>query len=429
MTSHHPRLPVPALLLAPWLLLAASCAGRADEPAAPPDALEPRLERVVMLMRHGVRPPTKAPVSPEGTHDQPWPAWSTDYGELTPHGYRAVALLGRWDRHRWIEEGLLPEEGCPWSADIEIAASAKSRAQDTARAMAEGLFPACNIAIAFPANAAADVEFHPLDSGAVRMDPDRAMAQARAMLPPGGEAALVAENAPLFGLLERALGCCSPTFCEAGPRPASKQCGLDALPAKFEQGGGGRPKVGALLGTASTISQTFLLEYLEGFPMEQVAWGRLSRDEIGELLEFHRIKFRFEGRAPYVAAHAASPLATRMLASLRGGARLTVLTGHDTNIADLGGLLDLHWRVPGYPEDDPPPGSALGFALFRMPDGERVVRAFYRSQTMDQVRELQPLGDDNPPYFEYLPIPGCDAPCRLPDFEALVDSKRLAPGA
>ena len=415
-----------ALALVPWLLATASCAGHADEPATAPEATEPKLERVVMLMRHGVRPPTKAPVSPEGTHDQPWPEWPVDYGELTPHGYRAVALLANWDRRHWIEQGLLPEEGCPWAADLEIAASSKSRTQDTARAMAEGLFPACNIEIAFPAHPGEDVEFHPLDSDAVRMDPQRAMAQAREMLPPGGETALVAENAPLFALLERALGCCSPGFCEVEHGPASKACGLDALPAQFEQGSGGRPKVGALLGTASTISQTFLLEYLEGFPMEQVAWGRLSRDEIGELLEFHRIKFKFEGRAPYVAAHAASPLATRMLASLRDGAKLTVLAGHDTNIADLGGLLDLHWQVPGYPADDPPPGGALGFALFQAPDGARLVRAFYRSQTMDQVRELQPLGEDNAPYFEYLPIPACDAPCRLPDFEALVES-RMAP--
>lgn len=425
MPSRSP-LQTRALALVPWLLAAASCTGSgAAGPAASTEAAEPRLERVVMLMRHGVRPPTRAPVSPEGTHDRPWPQWPVDYGELTPRGYSAIVLLAHWDRQRWTGEGLLPADRCPWVREVEIAASARSRAQDTAKAMAEGLFPACDIGVSFPAGAEDDVEFHPLDAGAVRMDPERAMAAVRAMLPPGGEAAVVAENAALLARLERALGCCSPTFCAAAG-DKDPACGLDALPPQFELNQAGRPKVGQLLGTASTISQTFLLEYLEGLPMEQVAWGRLTRDEIGELLEFHRVKFLYEGRAPYVAAHAAAPLAARMLASLREGARLTVLTGHDTNIADLGGLLDLHWQVPGYPRDDPPPGGALGFALFADDDGGRSVRAFYRAQTMDQVRELQPLGDDNAPYFEYLSIPGCDAPCRLPDFEALVESKLAA---
>lgn len=411
------------LILGPALSLAGCSASSADEDAST-GAAPPRIERVVMLMRHGVRPPTKATVSPEGTHDRPWPEWPVDFGELTPHGYKAVALLGAWDRGHWVEEGLLPEAGCPWQGDLALAASAKPRTQDTARALLEGMFPGCEVPIAFPASAADDVEFHPLDSGATRMDPARAMAEARAMLPEGGEQALVAENAARFALLERALGCCSATFCKTAA--AASGCGLDALPEQFKSSDAGRPKVGELLGTASTVSQTFLLEYLEGFPMDQVAWGRLSRDEIGELLEFHRIKFLYEGRAPYVAAHAAAPLAKRMVASLLDGARVTVLVGHDTNIADLGGLLDLHWQVPGYPRDDPPPGGALGFALFADDDGGRSVRAFYRAQTMDQVRELQPLGDDNAPYFEYLSIPGCDAPCRLPDFEALVESKLAA---
>ena len=425
MTSQPLSRRLPFALL-PCLLALASCTGRADAPSEPQDAAEPRLERVVMLMRHGVRPPTKAPVSPEGTHDRAWPAWPVGFGELTPRGARAVALLGQWDRRFWVEEGLLPEAGCPWPGDLELAASAKPRAQDTARALADGMFPRCGVPVSHPAGADEDVEFHPLDTGAARLDPQRAMREARAMLPDGGEQALVDANAALFALLERALGCCSPAFCDANRQATG--CGLDALPAELRSGGGGRPKVGDLLGTASTASQTFLLEYLEGFPMEQVAWGRLTRDEIGTLLEFHRIKFQIEGRAPYVAAHAAAPLADRMLRSLRNGARLTVLTGHDTNIADLGGMLDLHWQVPGYPRDDPPPGGALGFALFAAPNGERSVRAFYRSQTMDQVRELQPLGDGNAPYFEYLPIPGCDAPCRLADFEALVRSKRADAG-
>jgi 4-phytase/acid phosphatase len=202
---------------------------------------------------------------------------------------------------------------------------------------------------------------------------------------------------------------------------------VSALPAGLVRNEGDRPDVGDPFGLASTISQTFLLEYLEGMPMQDVAWGRLTRAQIEDLLEFHSLKFYYEGRAPYVAARAASPLASRMLEAMEQGPKLTVLVGHDTNIADLGGLLDLHWQVPSYPRDDPPPGGALGFEVLADASGERFVRAFYRSQTMDQVRELQPLSAANAPAYQYLPIPGCGNGCPLPEFEALVRSRLVRP--
>ena len=406
--------------------LLAACAGSPERPA--PDAQSaPVLERVVMLMRHGVRPPTKPQVAPEGMADREWPTWSTGFGELTQHGYDAVRLVGAWDRTHWVARGLIPTDGCPSQDTVAVAASAKSRTQDTARALLEGLAPGCGIAVAFPASADEDFEFHPLETGYMRVEPDQAVHAVAALAPPGGMDAEVQARAALFAQLNQALGCCAPPLCEAWGVPAG--CDLSQMPTGIVRHEDDRPDVGDPFGLASTISQTFLLQYLEGMPMQDVAWGRLDRDGIEALLEFHSIKFRYEGRAPYVAARAASPLAARMLAAVEDGPPLTVLVGHDTNIADLGGLLDLHWTVPGYPRDDPPPGGALGFEVLSDARGERFVRAFYRSQTMDQVRELQPLSDANAPAYVSLPIPGCAQPCRLDDFAALVRGKLVAPVA
>lgn len=396
-----------------------------DAVAAPrPDEL--KLERVVMLMRHGVRPPTKAKVAPDGVADQPWPKWSVDFGELTGHGYAAVKLLGAWDRENWIGRGLLPEQACPGAHDIAVAASAKSRTQDTARALAEGMAPGCAIDVSFPKDAKGDVEFHPLDAGAVPFDAEEALRAAQARMPAGGMHEEVRRNAGLFALLNRALGCCDEAFCKAEGQP--KACDISQMPAGLQAEEGDGPSVGDPFGIASTVSQTFLLEYLEGMPMHDVAWGRLTRDEIGRLLQFHSIKFYYEARTPYIATRAASPLAARMLKAMEGGPKLTVLVGHDTNIANLGGFLDLHWTVPGYPQDDPPPGGALGFEVLSDKAGQRYVRAFYRSQSMDQVRGLQVLDDDaNAPAYLYLDIPGCAKQCRLEDFGTLVRSKLVTP--
>ena len=411
-----------AAMLAAWMSssctsLPTSSASASTKSAPAADAF--KLERVVMLMRHGVRPPTKARVVPEGMNDQPWPRWPVDYGQLTPHGYDAVKLLGHWDRSNWAARGLLPTNGCPLAADIEIAASSKPRTQDTARALVEGMVPGCGIAVDFPATPDDDVEFHPLETGAMPIDADEALRAVQALSPPGGMQAEVIAHAEGLALLDQALGC-------TGPR-AQSGCSLAAMPPAIVRNEGDRPDVGDPFGIASTVSQTFLLEYLEGMPMSDVAWGRLSRQQIEDLLEFHTLKFYYEGRAPYVAARAASPLASRMLAAMQDGPKLTVLVGHDTNIADLGGFLDLHWKVPSYPRDDPPPGGALGFEVLADAQGNRFVRAFYRSQTMDQVRELQPLTAGNAPAYEYLAIPGCADLCPMVEFKERVNSKLIEP--
>ncbi|HXD36903.1 MAG TPA: histidine-type phosphatase [Rhodanobacter sp.] len=392
---------------------APSIAASTTAPAAASSTL--KLERVVMLMRHGVRPPTKPQVTPKGSNPQPWPQWSAGYGELTGHGYDAVRLLGRWDRLNWAARGLLPATGCPAAKEVEVAASSKSRTQDTARALVEGLAPGCGIHVAFPAKAD-DVEFHPLQTHAMALDADKALAAVQALMPPGGMAAEVRAQAPLFALLNQAMGCTPGAACD-----------LSKMPAGLDRNDDERPKIGDPFGIASTASQTFLLEYLQGMPMKDVAWGHLDREQIGRLLEFHALKFRYEGRAPYVAARAASPLAARMLGAVEHGPKLTVLVGHDTNIADLGGMLDLHWQVPDYPRDDPPPGGAIGFEVLANPAGQQFVRAFYRAQTMDQVRELQQLDAANAPSYTYLPIPGCAERCPIADFEKIVSAKLVKP--
>ena len=192
---------LPALLAGAFVLVAGACTRPHEAPPAPAPAASThassaptvapsglRLERVVMLMRHGVRPPTKPQVTPPRTNDQPWPKWTTDFGELTTHGYDAVRLLGEWDRANWAARGLLPAAGCPAVADVDVAASSKSRTQATARALLEGLAPGCHIDVSFPADKHDDVKFHLLETGAMAIDADEGMRAVEAVMPAGGMA-------------------------------------------------------------------------------------------------------------------------------------------------------------------------------------------------------------------------------------------------
>lgn len=385
----------PILLLSTALLAAcAAPAPGADASPAAPDSL--KLEKVVMLMRHGVRPPTKAAVVPPGYSNEKWPDWPVDFGLLTPHGAAGVKLLGEADRGYFGARGLFPD-GCPAAGTIVLKASYKERTINTAQSWAAGFMPGCAADVAHPAGSDDDAIFHGLDGGLASFDGKRAYDAALAQAPEGGLAAETERYRGELTLLAKVLNCALPA------------CPLIAEPSRLVAQPHDRPDLEGPLDVGSTASQTLALEYLEGKPMSEVGWGRVSRAEIEQLLRFHPLKFSYSNRPGYIAAAAAAPIVSEIVAALgeKSPARLTLLAGHDTNVADVGGFFELHWQVPSYPADEVPPGSALGFELVSNAKGDRYVRAFYRAQTMDQLRNLEPVAARDALFRRYLPIPGC----------------------
>jgi 4-phytase/acid phosphatase len=374
-----------------------------------------RLDRVVMVMRHGIRPPTNANPAPRGYTSDTWPTWPVDYGLLTPRGAQGARLLGEADRAFYQARGLFGP-GCPAPGSIVLKASGKQRSQKTAEAWIAGFAPGCApLAVEHPGPKDADPIFHGLDDQPASFDGQRAYTEALARAPKGGIAIESRVFRPQLNLIAKALGCAAPA-CPVLNEPTK----LVAMPHD-------RPELVGPLDEGSSISQTFLLEYLEGMPMKDVAWGRATRAEIERMLELHPLKFKYSNRPDYVARTAAAPLANEIVAALTRpeGARLTLLAGHDTNIADVGGFFKVHWAVPSYPADDIPPGSALGFELLKSAQGRRYVRAFYRAQTMDQLRELRPLNAREVLPRQYIPIPECgnsakEDACPLETFVSLV---------
>ena len=386
--------------------------------AAPSGGSELKLERVAMLMRHGIRPPTKAQPIPEQYSSRAWPQWSVGPGLLTPHGAKGAALLAAVDRAHFAKRGLLPASACPATGQISVTASKVPRAIATAEAWVNGFAPGCGLTVNYPSKDQPDALFHPLQEQPAWFDGRRAFQDALTRAPKGGVMAEARHLARPTRRLEQILGCV---------RPA---CDLEHSISRLVERPHDRPSIHGPLSVAATASETFLLEYLENMPMADVGWGLVSRAEIERLLVFTAVKFHYEDRPPVVARATAGPLAKAIVDALSApyGPPITLLAGHDTNIADLGGLLDLHWRVPSYPRDTVPPGSALGFELLSDSAGKRYVRAFFRSQSMSQLRNLEPLSTANPPYRGYVDIPGCgraaDArSCDLLTFAKLVEAK------
>jgi 4-phytase/acid phosphatase len=406
-------------LIWPLAALALVAAGAAAAAPAPGAAQRGTIERIVLLMRHGVRPPTKAQPMAVGIAVDAWPAWPVKPGYLTPHGAEAVTLLGGFDR-AVLAARLLGGEACPAAGAVSVYSDSDQRTIATGDAWLKGFAPGCAIANGHHAQDDPDSLFSPIDTGAVPFDPVRANAAVAANLGPGGLAAVEAKQRGVLAMLDRIL---------CGPKPVAG-CGVSNKPSVLVPAdAGARPKFKGALDLGSTAGQILLLEYAEGKPMAEVGWGRASKADIAAASALHAVEYRVVARPGYVAASNSALIAKRMVAALTepGAAKLTLLVGHDTNVAALAGLLDLHWHAPGFAADDPPPGGAIGFELVRDAKGKRFVRAVFRSQSLDGIRALAPVPVSA---LTVLPIPGCrEVPgygCPVAAFTALV-AKRLSP--
>ncbi|MEJ8630743.1 hypothetical protein P0F65_14380 [Sphingomonas sp. I4] len=171
------------------------------------------LDRVVILMRHGVRAPLDGEV-PKGTRTAaPWPHWTTPESQLTPNGAAALVAEARADRADWVERGLLSASGCP---AIRIRSNSSSRTIASGEAYARVLAPDCAIAVAHNPMDQVDPLFEPLRARATRFDAAAAVANIDRFT--GGMDALVARHRDGLRLLDRVLGCREAKGCDpAGP--------------------------------------------------------------------------------------------------------------------------------------------------------------------------------------------------------------------
>lgn len=337
-----------------------------------------KVEQVVILMRHGVRPPTKDPAMPAGIAAAPWPKWSVPPGWLTAHGAEAVKRLGKADRAVLAGERLIARSGCEDLNTIALISDSDQRTIATGDAWAAGFAPGCALQNHHKEQGAAEPLFSALQNDGT-FDADAAGKAVRSELGAGGVAELEQRHQAALATLDRIL-------CD-GARP---DCGVRRTPSQLAAPKAGKkPKLDGALDLGSTAAQILLLEYAEGKPMADVGWGRATAADIALLGSLHSSEFAITARTRYIAEHSFRPLIANMRTALAGrGPRIAVYMGHDTTVASLGGLLGLHWHIPGFAPDDPAPGGALIFEKVRDGAGNRFVRAFYRSQTLEQIRNL-----------------------------------------
>jgi 4-phytase/acid phosphatase len=132
---------------------------------------------------------------------------------------------------------------------------------------------------------------------------------------------------------------------------------------------------------ASTLTEIFLLEYCDGKDPKDIAWGRLTKEQIQQVVQLHDLDFDLTDRTPYLAQTQGSNLLQHIRATLNQAAAGTVtkqaigqpydavlmLTGHDNQLASVGGLMNVNWQLPGFAQNDTPPGGGFVYELRQRP--------------------------------------------------------------
>lgn len=383
-----------------------------------------RLEKVVILSRHGVRAAMSTPEKLGEASARPWPRFAVPPGHLTARGGQMITLMGGYYRELYASQGLLKAGDC---RAAYYWANVTQRTIATAKAYAEGLTPGCANAVNTVGEGKDDPMFEPVKVGVVK--PDKALAQAAVAGRAGGDlSAWSASHRTEVEQLDAFLMQCAKGPC---PPAAGKRRALDAKPGFIE--GEELVSLSGPEAFASGVTESLLMAWADGGDFASLGWKGVDEQTLTRTFFLHQAEFDLRLRTPYVAKTLAGHLAGRLLATLDDGeatlgpkdARLVMIAGHDGTLAVLGGLLRLEWTLPGYQPNQIQPGGALVFERWLRADGVRVIRARFTGQSLGQLRAATPLSLAVPPLAAPVFIPGCSTAtpgydCPADQFDALV---------
>jgi 4-phytase/acid phosphatase len=276
-----------------------------------------------------------------------------------------------------------------------VYADLDQRTLETGRALIEG---ACGASTALPLFHDADTGpgvndplFDGSDwlSGTDKIDGDASRAAVAATLPsPIG--AVVTQHAGEFATLQRILN----GRCSGACTPASAGDSVISVSKK------GLAELVGPLDIASGYAESLFLETAQCGP-------EIAPSDLETAMKVHVLAYDVNARNSYnawvkggnILAHIVALLAAKagepsfgVDSPIAAGTSVVILSGHDTQLGALGGILDAHWSPGnGLASDDMPPGSALVFGLYRTSAGAYVVRTTFVSESLAQMRSDSPV--------------------------------------
>ncbi|GBU14102.1 glucose-1-phosphatase [Enterobacterales bacterium] len=378
------------------------------------------LQQVLVMSRHGIRAPlvNYGDVLAEST-THTWPKWQTEGGLLTPKGGKVEEHMGQYFRAWLAKTQLLPAAQCPTGGQIFAYANSLPRTIDTAKHFVAGAFPGCEVAVVNRVEIGKmDPVFNPIITADVneKFKTD-ALNSINQHAGEGGIDGLNQRLKPNYLLLQKVMDYQNSKLCKQ-----DKQCDLASQPSAVILVQGKEPGITGPLRMATGATDAFMLQYYEGFPMKEIAWGQITTPEQWTKLEtiknlYHETLFG----SPAIAANAAKPLLTFISGALNKSeaksadqqsaqqAKLALLVGHDSNIASLlAALKTKDYTLPGQYERTPISGAVVFQRWHDTKANQDLMKIEYVYPTAKQIRNNTPLSIKNPPQRVTLQIEGCE---------------------
>ena len=364
-----------------------------------------QLQQVLMLSRHNLR----APLADNGSlltqvTKKSWPQWEVAGGDLTTKGGVLEVYMGRYTRQWLGQQGLINNNVCPAPDDVFAYANSVQRTVAAAQYFVTGAFPGCDVTVTHQDEMGViDPIFNPVITNISEAFNKKALVALNA----AGEKLSLK---PAFQRLEKIIDYKHSPAC-AG----QKKCTLSSdNQNKYHIENGKKPDVSGPLSVGESVVDAFMLQYYQGFPMEQVAWGQIKTPE--QWQELYAIKNGYLSALytpPEIAREIAAPLIDYIRSQLidqdkASAPKVMLFMGHDLNIVSLLAALDVKpYKLPGQYEKTPVGGQVV-FERWHDPEANKdLVKIEYVYQTAEQLRNTEALSLKNPPKRVTLQLNGC----------------------
>lgn len=364
-----------------------------------------QLQQVFIFSRHNLRAPLadNGSVLAQSTKKN-WPQWDVQGGYLTTKGGVLETYMGHYFREWLAEQGLIKANTCPTAEDVFVYANSLQRTIATAQFFTAGAFPGCDIAVTHQDELGTmDPIFNPVistDNAVFSQSALAAMEEMEKQLP----------LTQAFRKIEKIVDYKNAPACQN-----KKVCELSGQKQnQFIVEKNKEPGVNGPLKVGNALVDAFTLQYYQGFPLEQIAWGQIQTPEQWRMLS--AIKNGYQDvlfTSPVVAREVAAPLVdyirNQLILQDRSHApSVTVMVGHDANIAALLSAMEFQpYSLPEQYEKTPIGGQLVFERWHDTKSNKDLLKTEYVYQTADQMRDAQPLTLKNPAKRVTLQMKGC----------------------
>lgn len=380
-----------------------------------------QLEQVLIMSRHNLRAPlaNNGSVLEQSTAAK-WPQWDVPGGQLTTKGGVLEVYMGHYMREWLADQKLITAGECPAPGSVYAYANSLQRTVATAQFFITGAFPGCDVPVHHQEKMGTmDPTFNPVITDTSEAFSEQAVKAMEAQR----QHYSLDES---YRLLEKIVRYDSSPSCKE-----KQQCSLTAGKDTFSAKAGQEPGVSGPLKVGNSLVDAFTLQYYEGFPLDQVAWGEIKTDQQWRLLS--QLKNGYQDTlftSPEVARNVAKPLVRyidkTLVTEASSAPKVTFLAGHDSNIASLLTALDFAPYTLHDQYERTPIGGKIVFQRWHDGKGNRdLMKIEYVYQSSEQLRNAEVLSLQAPAQRVTLSLKGCpvdaDGFCPIDKFNNLLN--------